>query len=80
VLTSRTPRRKAANGRQGEHKPLSRILRPKDLCALLGVTRQALWLMRRSGEFPRGLKLTKGGAIGWREDVVREWLDSRPAA
>ncbi|HLA76070.1 MAG TPA: AlpA family phage regulatory protein [Vicinamibacteria bacterium] len=63
-----------------EAAPLVRIVRPAEVCRLLGLTRQALWLMRRRGDFPPGLKLSPGGSIGWREDVLREWLASRPAA
>ena len=59
---------------------LCRYIRPTELQKLLGYrSRQALWKARRRGDLPPAVKIG-ANAIGWREDVLRAWLDSRPAA
>ena len=50
-----------------------RILRPKDVCQLLGISLSSLWRYRKEG-FPRPLAIGQRN-IGWRESVVMEWVD-----
>ena len=56
-----------------ESKP---ILRQRDVCTLLGISRACLWTWRRAGVFPEPLKLGPR-LLGWRASDVRNWIDSR---
>ena len=56
---------------------MTRILRHKDVQAMFGISRTTLWRWVRDGHFPAPIKLTPR-TVGWRENVVEEWLDSRP--
>jgi predicted DNA-binding transcriptional regulator AlpA len=58
---------------------LGRMLRPGEICEVLGWSRQGLWKARRRGDFPEGKKFGPN-SIGWPEDEFRKWLASRPAA
>ena len=55
------------------------ILRPRDACKLLGLSRTTIWRMTRDGSFPRPIKLGLN-AVGWRVADVQEWVKTRPAA
>ena len=54
----------------------NRILRPREVCRAIGLSRTTLWRKQKSGEFPRCVRLGPN-SIGWRESQVQEWLDSR---
>ena len=55
------------------------ILRIKDVCSELGVSRASIYRLLESGSFPKPLKLGKR-AIGWERDHIQQWVKSlRPA-
>ncbi len=54
------------------------IVRPAEVVARTGLSRTTLWRQVRAGSFPAPMKLTDGGAVGWFEAQVEEWLASRP--
>lgn len=54
-------------------------IRQRELLKILGVSRITLYQWRRSGVFPAGVRLGPN-VLGWRRDLVQEWLDQRPAA
>ena len=56
-----------------------RILRAKDVVAVLGVSRTTLWRWVKDGTFPQPIQLGPATA-GWRESVVWDWIDSREDA
>ena len=58
-----------------------RILSPRDVVIMLGISEVTIWRMRKRGEFPEPLRVSPR-RVGWRESDIREWLDSRaePAA
>ncbi len=57
---------------------MTRILRAPEVVRLIGVSRTTLWRMERAGKFPKRISISGGGtAVGWREDQIREWIDSR---
>jgi prophage regulatory protein len=57
------------------------ILREPDTCAATGYSRATIRRLEKEGRFPRRVKLGegKGGAIGWRTQEVKEWVDCRQA-
>ena len=56
---------------------LTRFIRIKEVQKISGLRRPSLSRLEREGLFPKRKKLGSH-AVGWREDEVREWLDSRP--
>ena len=57
---------------------LSRIISPRKLYTLLGVSHTTLWRMRRTAGLPDPIRLSPG-RVGWPESQIQEWLDSRTA-
>ena len=59
---------------------MTRILKIKEVVAATGLSKTTIWRRLRSGDFPLAVKL--GGAnsrrIGWRQEDIEEWLNSRP--
>lgn len=55
------------------------IMRPRQVCRAIGLSRTTLWRRIRDGDFPRPLRLG-GNAIGWRASVVAAYLDELEAA
>ncbi|MYK69064.1 MAG: AlpA family transcriptional regulator [Gammaproteobacteria bacterium] len=56
-----------------------RILRPREVCRAIGLSRTTLWRRVRDGQFPKPLRQGPN-AVGWRASAIDEWLDSREAA
>jgi len=81
------------NNQQADHairdlwlldRPEVRVLRMRQLSALLSVSRSTLydWLNpnspRHDPSFPRPMRLSaKGIAVGWLADDVKRWLNAR---
>ena len=59
------------------HRPSPLILRKHALCTLLGISAATLDRLRQRGEFPPAIRLGEQ-AIGWRLDVIEDWVASRP--
>ena len=57
-----------------EISTLSRILRPRQLAELLGISLPTLYRWLKRDGFPPKLRLGPG-VVGWREEDVRSWLD-----
>lgn len=55
------------------------ILRIKDVCQLVGLSRSTVYALVARGEFPCQLRLT-AQAVGWQAEAIREWMESRPPA
>ncbi|MDR9419498.1 helix-turn-helix transcriptional regulator [Gracilimonas sp.] len=54
-----------------------KIIRIQDLADRLSVSRQTIWrLSKKDPNFPPKVRLT-GQCVGFREDAVEAWLDSR---
>ena len=61
-----------------EHSPrrsVDRMLRPRDVMALMGWSRSTLWRRVRAGDFPAAMELGPN-AIGWPESVAKEARDA----
>jgi len=55
----------------------SRLLRIRDVLAIIGVSRASLYRLLQSGQFPRPVKISER-AIAWREQEIAEWVETRP--
>ena len=56
-----------------------RMHRINKVSEVTGMSKSTIYDLMAKGLFPRPVKLT-GKAVAWRENVVQEWLDSRPTA
>ena len=54
-----------------------RLLTKKQVLEITTFSYPTLWGMMRRGEFPKALRIGQQ-KVAWREDEVREWIDSRP--
>jgi len=55
-----------------------RLIRPKDLYAMVGLKRTQIQNMVAGGEFPKPVKLTDAGrAIAWVESEITAWQKKR---
>jgi predicted DNA-binding transcriptional regulator AlpA len=54
------------------------ILRTTEVIRLTGLSRTTLWRFERSGRFPARLRLGTN-CVGWLEDEVLGWIQSRPS-
>lgn len=50
-----------------------RLWRPKDLAEYLGMSVDAVHIMRSRGKLPLGVKI--GARLYWRPEDVRAWVD-----
>lgn len=55
---------------------MTEVLRPKDVCARLKISRSTLYQWVATGRFPRQARFGER-AVGWRSDDVERWLKSR---
>jgi len=51
------------------------ILKTKDICARLRISRTTLWRLRQSGKFPQPTRVGGTNLQGWRESDFELWLD-----
>lgn len=54
-----------------------KILRISEVKSLTGLSRPTIWRMEMAGTFPGRIRLG-GNSVGWREEEIREWIESRP--
>jgi prophage regulatory protein len=52
-----------------------RILRLREVCSRAGVARSTIYYWIQLGTFPKPVAIG-GRAVGWRESVINEWLQS----
>lgn len=58
---------------------MEKILRPKDIQKIIGLSRTTIWRLEQRGLFP--LRRQLGARIvGWLEGDISAWLESLPAA
>lgn len=65
--------------KEGRVRDLPRYLREPEVVELTGLAAITLFKMEKRGEFPPRRQLTRR-AVGWLEEEVRAWLESRPVA
>jgi prophage regulatory protein len=54
-----------------------RLLRLPQVIEITGLGRDTIYRYIRDGRFPRQRRISER-ASAWREDEVREWIESRP--
>lgn len=54
------------------------LIRKKEVLRMTGIASGSLYYMRKTGQFPEGVKLSKRN-IGWRKSEVEAWISSRPS-
>lgn len=55
------------------------ILRFRGVHALVGLSRSTVDRLEQAGKFPRRVPLTEAAVprVGWYEDEIEEWIESR---
>jgi len=53
-----------------------RIIRCKEVCEMIGLSRTTLWRMESYKSFPARVSLGKG-SVGWRLSDVEKWIKTR---
>ena len=66
-----------APGRGDGPVSVDRMLRPAEVCTLMGWSRTTLWRRCRAGKFPPPTELGEN-AIGWSESVAKAARDALP--
>jgi len=56
-----------------------RVLRFSQVSERTGLSRVAIWRLEKEKKFPKRVQLTPK-TIGWFEEEINEWLESRPRA
>lgn len=56
---------------------LMRILRIPDVTLLTGLSRTTIWRLELQGKFPQRIRLGLN-SVGWRDEEVRQWVETRP--
>ena len=56
------------------------IIRKRAVRSRIGYSDTQIWRLEKAGKFPQRVQLTEGGAVGWYEDEVDAWVDSRVRA
>lgn len=56
---------------------MDRILRQRELLALIGLSRVTIWRLERAGLFPQRRRIGRN-AIGWLKSDIDAWLTTRP--
>jgi len=59
----------------GRGRAIDRMLRPTEICTLMGWSRTTLWRRVRAGDFPAAMELGPN-AIGWPESVAKAARDA----
>ena len=60
-------------------KTNSKILRKQATIEKTGLSRSTIYLMMKSGTFPKNVQLG-ARAVGWLESDIQAWIDSRITA
>lgn len=55
----------------------SRILRLKEVQKITGLSRSTIYAEIAKGNFPKQVKLTGARSVGWHENTIVQWVESR---
>jgi prophage regulatory protein len=59
-----------------QHNAPARLLRPSIVAARIGLSIPTIWRLRRAGDFPTPIRISKG-AIGFLETDIDQWIADR---
>ena len=57
-----------------------RILRLKEVQRMTGLSRSTIYAEIAKGNFPKQVKLTGARSVGWQENTITQWIESRQQA
>lgn len=57
-----------------------RILRVRDTCERVGLSRSTIWRLARRGKFPQAVQLSSAASVGFLEREVADWIAARAQA
>jgi len=55
-----------------------RVMRKKEVLAIVGLSDVSVWRQERAGTFPKRLRLG-GNSVGWLKSEIDGWLQQRAA-
>lgn len=55
---------------------LSRVLSPRELKSITGLSQATITRLRNRGDFPPPIRLSPR-RVGWSESAIKTWLDAR---
>ncbi len=58
------------------NQAFERIIRPKEIKAITGLSNTTIWRMEKAGTFPKRVRLS-AGEVGWLNSAVATWMASR---
>ena len=58
---------------------VDRVLRAREVCRLIGLSRPTLWRLVKRDQFPKPFHLSSAAAVGWSEGEVSNWIAARAA-
>jgi prophage regulatory protein len=53
------------------------IINKRGLRKLVPLSDATIWRLEQADEFPRRIRLTDAGAVGWYLDEVEKWIEER---
>ena len=56
------------------------IVRIRDLVNIVSLSKSTIYRMEKANEFPRRIRLTSGGSVGWTQDSITSWIEGRKTA
>jgi len=69
---------KIATEKSMRHPPMNyRIVRLKEVQRMTGLSRSTIYTQIAKGNFPKQIRLTGARSVGWHEQAVIEWIESR---
>ena len=58
----------------------ARILRVRETCERVGLSRSTIWRLARRGRFPQAVQLSSAATVGFLESEVVDWIAARAEA
>ena len=69
---------KIATEKSMRHPPMNyRIVRLKEVQRMTGLSRSTIYTQIAKGNVPKQIRLTGARSVGWHEQAVIEWIESR---
>ena len=56
---------------------MKKIIGPTETMKVTNLSRSTLWRLERKGKFPQRINISSN-RVGWYEDEVGAWIESRP--